>query len=65
MPKLSQQAIEHIKTEVERVPYGKVTIVINENSPDLDIVTENREKFPKEITPGPGKVAVKKVIRQG
>jgi hypothetical protein len=65
MPKLSQAVIDKIQSEAEHITYGKVTVVINENMPDVDIVIEKRSKLPKQITPGPGKMVVKSAVRQG
>ena len=47
MSKLSESALNHIRSESERIPYGKITLVINENTPDVDVVVEERVKFPK------------------
>lgn len=55
MSKLTEEAKKHIIKEVERVSYGKVTIVVNENMNDIDVVTEERVKFPKDL-PRAGKV---------
>jgi hypothetical protein len=56
MPKLTVEAMEKIKNEVERIDYGKVTLVVNENMPDIDVVVEERMRFPKRETPRPGRV---------
>lgn len=56
MGKLSEAALNRIKEEVERIPYGKVTIVVNESQGDVDIVVEERLKFKKELCPKAGQV---------
>lgn len=59
MPKLSDNALNHIRSESERIQYGKITLIINPNMPDVDIVVEEGVKFSKEI-PGAGKSARRK-----
>lgn len=56
MGKLSEAALNRIKEEVERIPYGKVTIVVNESQGDVDIVVEERLKYKKELCPQAGQV---------
>lgn len=45
--KLSDAAMSAIRHAVETTPHGQVTIILNENSPDLDIRVERRERFRK------------------
>lgn len=65
MGKLSDAALNRIKEEVERIPYGKVTIVINESQGDIDIVVEERLKYKKEIQPKAGQVVGRSAFNQG
>lgn len=65
MAKLSPEVIERIKKEAERMSYGKITIVLSENSPMVDILVEERLRYGKDIPPGPGKVVVKGPLHQG
>ena len=44
--KIPQNAIDHIKAEVEKINYGRVVLEINSISGKLDIITESRERFP-------------------
>lgn len=63
MSKISTEAMEYIQATAEQLRYGKITVVINENMPDVDIVVENRTRFAKEDTPAPGKLPIRKFNR--
>jgi hypothetical protein len=38
----------YVKNECESVDYGTVRIEINSNRGEVDVVTERRERFPRE-----------------
>jgi hypothetical protein len=52
MAKLSDEMIESIKSACDKIQYGKVTICMNETSPNVDIVVEERRQFKKEVKAG-------------
>jgi hypothetical protein len=50
--KLSQNLINYIVEEADRVHHGRVIIEINATSDKIDVVTESRERFPnRKIEP--------------
>jgi hypothetical protein len=52
--KLTEEMLRAIADKCERVSYGKVTICLNDTSPTIDIVVEERAQYKKKITPAPG-----------
>jgi hypothetical protein len=54
MAKLTTEMIEEINKKCDTVKYGKVIICINETSPTIDIVVEERKQFIKERVPKAG-----------
>jgi len=66
MAKLSQQTLERIKKEAERIPYGKLTIILNETQRDVHIIVEEQLRYPKEEDkPVAGQVVTKGEFKCG
>jgi hypothetical protein len=64
MSKLSPAILERIQAEADRLAYGKITIIINENVPEVDILVEERLRYNRGDKPRPGTL-VTHVQRQG
>ena len=45
---VAENILAYIKQEMTRVRYGRIIIELRENSNKIDVVTENRTRFPKE-----------------
>lgn len=45
--KIPDNLINHIKSEAEKMEYGKIIININKTANGVDVVTEKRERFEK------------------
>lgn len=45
---IPETLLNYIKSEIERLKYGKVTVEIVETSNKIDVVTEERQRFSKE-----------------
>lgn len=59
MAKLTNEMLDHIKSECERVKFGKITLCITDTNPVIDIVVEERKQFVKVNRPKPGQIVIK------
>jgi hypothetical protein len=46
--KLSDNLLRHIQEQAEKIPYGKITIYLNETCKEISVNIESQEKHPKE-----------------
>ena len=54
--RLGENLMEYIKSEVDKVEYGRIVIELNKGSDKVDVITEKRHRFEKK---GKDKVAGK------
>lgn len=59
MAKISEKAMERIRQEAERIPYGKLTIILNETQRDVHIIVEEQLRYPKDENPIAGQIVEK------
>lgn len=45
--KIPDKLVEHIRSEAEKMEYGRIIININKTAPGVDVVTEKRQRFEK------------------
>lgn len=45
MPKLSDAMLKKIQQEAENIPYGKITINLNETCKEVTVAIEKQERF--------------------
>ena len=45
---LGENIVDYIKSECERIAYGRVIIELNDNSDKIDVITEVRQRFNKK-----------------
>jgi hypothetical protein len=55
--KLSEETVRHIIEQAAKTPYGKITVVLSEQSGFVDVITESRQRFP---IPAPGKLILRR-----
>jgi hypothetical protein len=58
MLKLSDTTLNDIRSASELIPHGLITLIMNKNMPDVDVVGGKREEIPKVVNPGCNKVTV-------
>jgi hypothetical protein len=59
--------IDRIQQLADEIPFGTITIELNETSRTVDIVATSRERFPKQMDPPAGRQILvrKEVIQAG
>jgi len=63
--RLTDAAIKRIQDLAGRIHYGKITIIVNEESQNVDVTVEERVRIPQKAEdPRPGMV-VRAVSRKG
>lgn len=66
MARLSEQVLNQIQLEAEKIAFGKITINFNATVGNVEIITENRIRIPSEDpTPRAGRVLHVTARREG
>lgn len=62
---LSQSVIDHIRFKAKNIRYGEITIILNESSDRVDIVSQERVRFAPTEGEAPAGRTVRRSFHKG
>ena len=65
MPKLTPDVLEYIRQKAEEVPYGTITIELNEGGNFSRILVTEERRFKKEEDTQPKRIVISKTFNRG